>query len=561
MSHTLAIAGRELAEKRFVFLAAAAFALIAAIMPLIPGVHDGPEAVVITATILAAAFAAGLSAILGATIVGRDIGAGRMSFYFARPVGGASIWFGKLAAAAILVVVSFAIATVPALVAGPMTVKRIWSGSVVDVASLIAVAAIVLFFFAHALGTMIRSRSALIAADFIAAALAVGIAWLLVRPLLWGHALHAITILGEALAWVLVAAAVAAGAWQLIDGRSDRRRSHRAFSIAFWTLTGVALLGVAIVVGWIVSATPADLHGRVRAIQSPQGDVAILSGDTFHRFDYRPTFFNGHRISATPWAHFSRDGQRAVTMEMLSPTSPAAEIVVRDAANGWRATPTKIAFKHWMWPVIANDDVSRIAVVEGDLLTVYDVPSSRALGSFKLHDAMVRAMFFVTPDVVRVYLLGEDSLDGIEYNVRTRALQKTGSRTRAKAIVALRVSPDGTRAVVAEHGGNAQLCDARTLQPIGPAERTSRFLLDGRLVNVPGHALGEIAPGKVLLYVGGSSTDLYDVDAGKVVARGEGLAPAWSEFWNGDPRPQRRNPSGFFVKKDGTLVRWNPLSS
>ncbi|HEY6140332.1 MAG TPA: hypothetical protein VI670_21465 [Thermoanaerobaculia bacterium] len=560
MSHAIAIAGREVAEKRFVFLAAAAFAAIAAIMPLIPGVHDGAEAVVITATILATAFAAGLAAILGATIVGRDIAAGRMSFYFARPVGGAAIWFGKLAAAAVLVVVSFAIAMAPALVAGPMTVKRIWSGSVVDVTMVIAVAAVVLFFLAHAIGTMIRSRSALIAADFAAAAIVVGIVWLLVRPLLSGHAIQAILVLGKALAWALLAAAVAAGAWQLIDGRSERRRSHRAFSTAFWALVAVALIAAAVFVGWIVSASPSDLHGRVGAIQAPQGDAAILSGDTVHRFDYRPTFLGGRHINTVAWAHFARDGQRVVTMEMISPLSPAREVVTRDAANGWRATPTKIVFRQGVWPAIASDDLSRIAAGEQDILTIYDVASSRVLGSFKPHNAAIRGMFFPTPDVLRVYL-ASPSLDVVEYDVRTRTLQKLGHMESAKPIAGLRVSPDGTRAVIVDRDHKAMLCDARTLQPIAPAALSSRFLLDGRLVDVPGRDLGEIAPGKVLVWREGGSTDLYDVSAGKIVARGDGLTPAWFEFWTGDPRPQQRNPNGYFLTKDGRLTRWNPLSS
>ena len=93
--------------------------------------------------ILATAFALGLAGILGSTIVGRDIAAGRMSFYFARPVGGAAIWFGKLAAAAALVVVSFFIAVAPALIAGPMTVRPIWAGNLWQLAAAIGAAAIV----------------------------------------------------------------------------------------------------------------------------------------------------------------------------------------------------------------------------------------------------------------------------------------------------------------------------------------------------------------------------------------------------------------------------------
>lgn len=559
MSHTLAIAGRELAEKRFVFLAAAAFAAIAAVMPLIPGIHDRAEAVVVTATILATAFAVGLAAILGATIVGRDIAAGRMSFYFARPIGGASIWFGKLAAAVVLVIVSFAIAMIPALIAGPMTVRRVWSGSVPQVAALIGIAALVLFFGAHALGTMIRSRSALIAADFLGAALVVGIAWLLVRPLLWGHALQAIILLGKSFAWALLAAALAAGAWQLIDGRSDRRRSHRAFSTAFWGLVAAALLGAAIFTGWIVSAKPTDLHGRIGVLQAPQGDAAVVTGETRHRFDYRPTFLGDRHIGITPWAQFSPDGQRAVLLELISPFRPPTELVVRDAAHGWRATPTKIGFTSWVGPLVATDDLARVAAAANDILTIYDVPSSRALGSFKLHDAAIRAMFFVTPDVLRVYLAGRTSVEVVEYDVPSRALHRVATAVLGAAPLALRVSADGKRALLLERGAPPVLRDGRTLQPIGQADPSVRFLLDGSMVKVPGRYVGEIAPGKVLV-IDGKATELFDADSGKIVARGDDLFPAMG-FWSVDPRPRRLNPDGYFIKGGGTLVRWNPLKT
>jgi hypothetical protein len=425
--------------------------------------------------------------------------------------------------------------------------------------TLIGVAALVLFFFAHAIGTMIRSRSALIAADFAAAAIVVGAAWLLVRPLLWGHAINAIIVLGKSLAWALLVAAVAAGAWQLIDGRSDRRRSHRAFSIAFWAIVAVAVLGAAVFVAWIISAKPADLHGRVSAIQAPQGDAAILTGQSKHRFDYRPTFLAGHRINITPWAKFSRDGQHLVAMEMLSPYSPAVELVTRDAASGWSATPTKIGFRRWVGPTVASDDLSRFAAIDGGILTIYDVAASRALGSWRMGDNDFRSMFFATPNVLRVYAQRPAAVEATEYDVSTRSARKLG--TFGQPAIGLRVSPDGTRVVVTQRGGKAFLCDARTLQPIGPATWSSRFLLDGRLVDVPGHYVGEIAPGKVLVMSGKKSLDLYDANTGKVVARNGDALPLWSEFWSADPRPQPRNPNGYFVNQDGELTRWNPLSS
>ena len=572
MSHVLVIAGRELAEKRFVFLAAAAFALIAAVMPLVPGVHgNGAEAITVAAMILATAFALGLAGILGSTIVGRDIAAGRMSFYFARPVGGAAIWFGKLAAAAALVVVSFFIAVAPALIAGPMTVRPIWAGNLWQLAAAIGAASIVLFFGAHALGTMIRSRSALLVLDFLAAALVVELAWTIARPLILSQAVKAIVALGGWYAAALLVAAVGAGAWQLIDGRSDRRRSHRAFSTFFWSALAVALVAAALFLGWIFSATPADLSDGIFVVQPPSGDAAILTGDARHRLDYRPMFLDSTRIHGTVWATFSRDGQRAVILEAKSPFSPAAEFVVRDAAHGWRSTPTRLAFRHWVGPITATDDVARVAVADGSIVTIYDVASSRALGSFNIGHAMFRMMFFVTPNVLRVYAVDEN-LQVLELDVAARALRKTGEArmdwTPWQWI--LRVSADGTRAMVGKRGGAVMLCDGRTLQPIAPADEDARFLQDGRLVKVPKHFAGEVAPGKGLI-VTRLSTQLVDLDTGKELARAEGLQPVMitlRHLWlmggavtlSPDPRPIVLNPNGFYKNKEGVLVRWNPLT-
>src|SRR6185436_245128 len=297
MSHALVIASRELAEKRFVVLAAAAFALIAVVIPLLPVMHGNrADGVVAGSMILATAFAVGLATILGATIVGRDLTAGRMSFYFARPIGGAAIWFGKLAASAVLVAGSFFIAVVPALVAGPMTVRRTWSGNFWQIAAIVGIAAVVLFFAAHALTTMVRSRSPLIAADFVAVVLVLSIAPAIMRPLGVARAVVATVTLGRLFTLSLLVAAIGAGTWQLIDGRSDRRRSHRAFSLFFWSAIAVALVLASLFVAWILSAKPSDLTGRMTVLQAPQGDAAILTGDARHRLDYRPTFLDSTRL-------------------------------------------------------------------------------------------------------------------------------------------------------------------------------------------------------------------------------------------------------------------------
>ena len=164
MKNALVIARRELTEKRFVFLTAIAFALLALIVPFMPGVHasERRNALAMASLIFSTGFTVGLAAILGANIIGRELSDGRLSFYFARPVSAASIWFGKLIAALLLIAVSFAIIALPASMAGIGGVVRTWTnlGEALPAIRIILGTAAVLFLLGHVIGTFARSRSA-----------------------------------------------------------------------------------------------------------------------------------------------------------------------------------------------------------------------------------------------------------------------------------------------------------------------------------------------------------------------------------------------------------------
>ena len=126
MKNTMVIAQRELTERRFVIISATAFALLALLVPFMPGVQSGERrgALVVTSFILAVNFTAGLAAILGASILGRELSDGRLSFYFSKPMSSNAIWFGKLIAAALLILVCFAIIALPGLLAGMKSIDE-----------------------------------------------------------------------------------------------------------------------------------------------------------------------------------------------------------------------------------------------------------------------------------------------------------------------------------------------------------------------------------------------------------------------------------------------------
>jgi hypothetical protein len=610
MSHVLVIARREIEEKRLVFVAAIGFAIISLLVPLVPGVH-GParEVIALMSGVLALGYALGIAALLGGNVVGRDVSAGRMSFFFARPVSGVAIWFGKLLAAAVMIVASYLIVAFPALVAGTSSKNSIWRGNG-DVIGYIAAGAVALFFLAHGIGTVVRSRSALIAIDFCAAAAATFTGWMIVRPLLDGAALHALRALAWGGAIVLFVAFIAAGAWQVVDGRTDRRRNHVAFSKVFWGIVAAFLVCAGAFAAWIALTPPSALDGIM--VTADGGNYAVLHGTTTGRFDYQPAYLLNTADGTTErlggaWraenAILSRDGSTFVSLHRRSYTSTTAEVEVRGTKPGSPLVDTSIVVSGWD-PIAVSDDGSRLAVVHDRVLEVYEVASRRSLGSVRL-DAPVNWLFFAAPDRVKIY--AEDNRNGspkavartitaYDYDVASRTLHRGGAITVMARFLRLQANADGSRVIVNPLEGPPLLCDGTSLRTLAqlPRQHTAVFLRDGRIAakfsddntssllvlsadgvlqkTIPlGRSartfhLGEIAPGKVLVSLWERDTEIrhrtavVDVNSGTVNVT-PNLYAATRMFIGitGDPRTASEPPEQLML--DGKqLVAWNALT-
>ena len=243
MKNALVIAAREFEEKRFVLYAALAFAVLPFILAAIPGISNSPrsEVIAVAAVIMATGFTLGLAAITGASFVGRDLSDGRMSFYFSRPAGSMSIWFGKLTAGIIMIIGCFGVILLPALLITGEKLQRTFTtslsdttkfvllaalaylllhtitASVGDATAMVLLAALALFLIAHVLGTFARSRSPLITFDFAAAVICgVAIRYLIV-PLVAGQAAVLVSKMTVALsiAFVFLILAALYESWSL----------------------------------------------------------------------------------------------------------------------------------------------------------------------------------------------------------------------------------------------------------------------------------------------------------------------------------------------------------
>ncbi len=521
MRNALVIAAREFEEKRFVAYAAVSFAVLPFLIGMIPMVHGKSpgEAIVILAIILSSGFSVGLGVITGASFIG-DVSAGRMSFYFSRPVGSLSIWFGKLIAGIVLIVGCFGIIAAPVRFIGNSWIS-VWDVTFTQLTTIVLGVAVALFLIAHVIGTFARSRSPLIALDFVAAIVCGVVIWLLILPLALGLAADLIKWLLIALAIALTVAIVAGGAWQLERGRTDRRRGHRALSQFLWTFMAVALLLAAGFVWWVVSAKPADITDAAVS-HSPGTAFVTIAGKTANRGDYTTAWLmnidDGRNIridAQSAWGvHYMRDGRSALWRVLVGNVAELRRYTVGDAA------PIDTGLTVWGDFVFPSDDGGRIATVNQGILSIYDVATRRSLVSTRIPQTKQARGLFVTPDLFRIYVQADASIRIFELDVRARALRETGAISSPKYDF-LSLDPTATRMVVRPAQSSVvTLNDARTGTVIrtlltGSRASVSRCLRDGRIVIVD-----STPEGTVLHLFAGDGSPVRDIPLGP-------SAPAW----------------------------------
>jgi hypothetical protein len=509
MKNVLVLAAREFQEKRFVVYSALAFAILPFVIGFIPMSHGKSprEAVVVLSIILATGFTLGLSVVTGASFVGRDLSDGRMSFYFSRPLGSMSIWFGKLIAALILVIGCFGLIAVPAWLS-----ENGWSTfldlSFRQFAALAAASAAALFLISHVIGTFARSRSSLIVFDFAAAVICgVAIRYLIVA-LAAGQAIALIKSLSIALGVALAVAIVGGGAWQLERGRTDRRRNHLALSQFLWSSMAIVLILATAYVAWVTSATLAGLNGRLQATYAEGGPFAIIGGTSAGRGDYHTAFLlNTETNAATQvdsravWtARFARDGRSAVVPRI---DSKGAELLIyKVGSNDFLDSGISMTAGDYF----ASDDGTRIAtLVYPRVLSVYDVATKRSLVSVRLPGSKFVRGIFVSPDLVRLYIPVDTGMQIMELDVRARRLVETG-HVASTAFLRFCLDPNSGRMMVQPaHSDELTLNDARSgavIATLSSGRRLGpmRFLRDGRIAIVypPAPTLSILSPDGVL---------------------------------------------------------------
>jgi hypothetical protein len=535
MSTTLIVATRELRERSRLLVVAAALAILPFAVALAPGARGNrSQVIMIIGASLAINYAFALALAMGVSTIGRDLSEKRLSFYFSKPISPLALWTGKAGASLLIAITSALIIAAPSYLATREAWRAAWMTNGVRLAPALLAALILLFFGSHAIGTMVRSRSGLVALDLVLAVTAAAAIAAIVRPILLGGGKIVAIALGCVLGAGILLILMAAPVWQLGRGRTDTRRSHAALSMFLWSAMGILLVIAAAYVAWLRSAAPSDLV-EVREIeQAPTGGWAVVVGVGAHRGDFHSAFLmnaatgQSSRFATPPWGGvtWSRDGRVVAWIEPEGWRQDVWEVHVQAMETGEnRASGIRVG--GWCGLVL-SDDGSRVAVDNDGIIAVHDLVNHRVMASVRR--VPTRSwMFFVTNDVLRIVDFVDISRQDVgtlrvsELDVRTRKFATLGRRpgvTMKSGWVS--ASNDASRLFLRTMG---EIVEGRTLAPratvAAEAGWGSTMLGDGSVIIIDrengvrlrffdrdGQPRGELAlPNVRFAYVSGETRD------------------------------------------------------
>jgi ABC-type transport system involved in multi-copper enzyme maturation permease subunit len=415
MKATMAVMAREIGVRRELFLLAGAGAVIAGIVPFLPGVEAADDVLLRTVASIVTALSLGwlLAVVLGATLIGGELADGRAGFFFARPLSSRAIWFGKVAAAIVIVWTCEAIGLLPSLHGGG--IYQFLTAENLGLAALVGflVMPLLLLLLAHAIGIMVRARTAWVFLDLAGVAVFVTIGWLAALPLLSLHAVLASWVVGGLLAASLVVALFVGGVVGTAVGRIDLRRTHGALSLALWATLAVCLAGVTAASGWLRDFGPPEFDDVDVLTLEPNGRWVEVVGGAPKRLDVRRRCLvstSDNRWISLPggaanfWREvvYSRDGATAVWLGKGLGEKPRALLW----ADLSRPDPSARSSNLVVSPeavFVLSTDGSRLAILEEGMLSVYELADERLLKAVRLPEQLHRgSIFFDSPWALRI---------------------------------------------------------------------------------------------------------------------------------------------------------------
>jgi hypothetical protein len=403
----MSIIRREFAARRDLLVLAAAVMIIAVMMPLMPGTGNYGTSDVrsLASQVLALMLGYSVAIGLGISVFGSDLSAGRLGFFFARPVTTRAIWVGRMLAALAIVFACEAIVIVPAVVAEGAQLVHINPTGWWAIVSAFVLMPIILCLASHALSVMGRARSAWLLLDLAGlVAVAVG-SWLAIRPLIVMGAIRAVVVVSTLLA-VAAAAALAIAGWAgLAVGRTDLRRTHGAMSIALWSLLGVAVACLLVSSGWLRGFGPAQMDDVEVFSVAPDGGWIEVWGSAPWRLDVRRHALvssSTDRFLLLPmsWTRYQRelvfsvDGRTVVGLGLVAGPEKFSSLWWSDLeAHDLHLQETTIVVSGRATPSLSPSG-SRIAILDAALLSVYELESEHLLTAISIPQNLQSAVVF-----------------------------------------------------------------------------------------------------------------------------------------------------------------------
>ena len=599
MNAAILIASRELRDRGRLFLVAACMAVVPFVAAF--AVRENRALAIATvAGFVAAAYTCALALAMGVSMVGRDLTEKRLSFLFAKPVSAASIWFGKVTAGILTWLGAFAIVVLPTYLFAHRGWTDMWTTGGGAITLFTLGMSTVLFFSSHAASTILRSRSALVAVDFTLLVLMLIALFAITRPILLGGGLDVVVRIAVAIGLALLVVLAIAPVWQIARGRIDPRRSHAAFSTAFWSGSVIIVAFAAAYGMWVISPPLASITNTYMVDQSPSGQWMYVAGQTENRGSYLASFLvnastgERERVPVSPWGRVlhAPDGQSMVWMQYddLIPGRGSFRFYTRRFDDGAKVRATPLVMPMPRSVQISNDG-SRIAVTRGNRLEVYELESGRLLGAAPgIRDADVMAMFFAGPDLVRIVEATHGMNDVTvlrEFDLTRRKLTSTEPIPSGGIRIA-HFTQDGSRVYLR---GDGVILDAQTaavlvtlpVKPVRPVfgamlrDGSSIVTRDSKLhhfdrngatiaaisIPVPQAAvMGQLGASRIVLTSGGVNSKgarsfVVDLAAKKVETVTPGVRGA--VWWNEPIVPQFTEDATLAMTEEGReLVLWNP---
>lgn len=509
---------REILEHRIFLAAGVLVGLMPLALPWIPGTEGSlpSDLRAGAAAVLSGLLGLAVAVILGGSALTRDLAERRLGFYFSRPLSGAAIWGGKMAAAAIVTLTTTLLVLLPAFLmgdlGGPVSVAGNAGGLARD-DRLEAVAGgsvllLLLLGISHVVSTLLRSRTAWLLLDLIAALVIAGLVTLGWNQISASGARHIAYPLLLAILLALAAGLIAGSLLQVLRGRTDLHAGHRWLSWTLWGVLGLSTLAVTGYTQWLLSAAPEDLRNVLREDGGRAGGSWIyLMGDTRHRLGYRPNFLfdtaSGRYVRVrldrnTGWSlppQFSDDGARAVWLEGHSPKAP--RFLVRADLSGPRP-------RLYRDPVVLGPDAqlqlspdgSRLALYNQGRIQIQDTLTGKLQASIAASDLIDPFEFFHFFDNRHLQYFERASSNSADSRRFVELDAATGKVTRTLTLPLVeiwssQVSPDRNLLLARDYEtAQYRLFNLRTGQtlsalPLRPWPRNQegiRFLADGRVL-------------------------------------------------------------------------------